>query len=185
MAVVTQDEVLGQSLLGVDLAAALTFLLRPQAFLDRFGPLLGSGQHQPGCPLVVGAAGSEGFSPVAHCRHAGTPPVHDGRGRFIAHGAGQFFIDQQTGAATRRVKGTASWPGDRRRGPTGDNDKGVAVQARRAVAAPEGRRGIRAEQESHPLALSHGITSRGNPPEVRGEWSAPRRSPEYPVAPLG
>ncbi|HEX5272565.1 MAG TPA: hypothetical protein VFW33_18835 [Gemmataceae bacterium] len=38
--VIPQDEVAGQPLLGVDLAALLALLLGPLAGLDRFGPLL-------------------------------------------------------------------------------------------------------------------------------------------------
>jgi hypothetical protein len=96
---------------------------------DRLGPLPRESPHQPGGPLVAGAADAEGLPPDPHRPLAGTSPVHHGRGRFVPHGAGQLVTDQQAGPATGGVQGAAARPGDARVGPAGDDDRGIAVQA--------------------------------------------------------
>src|SRR5271166_1397782 len=95
-----------------------------QVFDPCADPLYSPGRY----PCLSQQYAGQGFSPSVHGIFSDAPPVAVGRCGLVANGAGQFFIDQQAGASSGAVQGTATWPGDQGVGPGGDDYQDVAEQ---------------------------------------------------------
>src|SRR5262249_5175757 len=106
---------------------------------------LHSTQHEATAALWVHAADTQSPPPAPHGVAADTPPVADGRSRFMPESASQFLIDQDPKGTCTPIRQVAARPGDRRIGPGPNEHSAIAVQAECPVAPLQGRGRVRSE----------------------------------------